>query len=266
MDYRNTLGQYIPAESPVHSLQPHTKLLLTAGLATAVFLAKDPLELALAAVILLFFTAFSRVPFAQYVRGLRPMIILVALAVVIQLFASQAVNLGTGGTFSFEGERSRQILFIGVKLLELCWIAQWLTVTTSPVRITRGLEILLEPGKKLGIPVQETAMMATVALRFLPVIMSEAQDIIKAQASRGADFESFRLRARLASLVSVLVPLVSRCWRRAEDLALSLEIRGYRAGGYRSHLPKSKMGFNDYVFLTVGFFLLLFVLIYGHGK
>ncbi len=266
MYQRNLLGQYIPQDSPAHSLQPHTKLLLTAGLAVALFFAGDGIELVMVTGALVLLAVLSRIPLRQYLESLKPMIILVFLIMIIQVVLSQAVSAGDIRVFAFDRQEWRQILFLGSKLLGVCWVAQWLMVTTSPVKIARGLELLLRPGARIGLPVQETAMMSTIALRFVPVILSEATDILKAQASRGADFESFKLRARMASLVSVLVPLLSRCWRRAEDLALSLEIRAYRAGRQKSYLQGTRLKQADYVFLIAVLLLLMLITVHGDGK
>ncbi|NSW82662.1 MAG: energy-coupling factor transporter transmembrane protein EcfT [Syntrophothermus sp.] len=253
----NVLGQYIPVESPVHRLEPHTKLLLTLILATVAFLAGDFVELSLVTGLVIVFTILSRVPATQYVQSLKPMLVLVAVTVAAQLFLSQVLNLTAEHGIALKEEGVRQALTTGLKLLLVCWVAQWLTFTTSPVKLAEGIKVLLTPCRRVGVPVEELAMIATIAIRFVPIVFDEAEEMVKAQASRGADFESLHFRARLNSIISVLVPLVSRCWRRAEDLALAMEIRGYGAGGKRSRVRRSKMTLTDYLFLAIGVLLLI---------
>lgn len=232
-----TLGQYFPGDSPLHRLDPRTKLLAMIVYIVAVFLIKSLwLFLPVGAFVLLI-TWMSTVPLEYLWRSMKPLRWILLFMFIINLFVISTgqtlwqwkfLHITTGGL--------RQAAFISLRLILLVTGTSLLTLTTTPISLTDGLERLLTPFKKIGFPAHELAMMMTIALRFIPTLMEEADKIMKAQLSRGADFESGNLLKRAKAMVPILVPLFVSAFRRADELAMAMESRCYHGGEGRTRM------------------------------
>jgi energy-coupling factor transport system permease protein len=233
-----TIGQYLSGDSLVHRLDPRTKITIVGVFMVILFTAAN----APAYLILISFTlaavALARVPPRMLLRGLRPILFLLLLTFFLQLFLTQGTTLFRLGPLVATAEGLRVGVFMVTRLLLLLVMASLLTLTTSPVSLTDGLEHILSPFRVIGLPAHELAMMMTIALRFIPTLMEEADKIMKAQMARGADFESGSIVRRARSMVPLLVPLFVSAFRRADELATAMESRCYRGGRHRTRMKK----------------------------
>lgn len=241
-----TLGQYFPADSVAHRLDPRTKLVLLILYIVAVFIVKDIWIFGFVIAFMLFMTAMSRVPLSYVIKAIKPMKLLLPLMFLLNLFMIKTgtvlfswkfITITTGGI--------RQALFIVLRLIALVTGASLLTLTTTPVALTEGLERLLAPLKIVGFPAHELAMMMTIALRFIPTLLEEADKIMKAQLARGADLESGNIFKRAKAMLPILIPLFVNSFRRAEELALAMESRCYHGGEGRTRLNVLRFHWRD---------------------
>jgi energy-coupling factor transport system permease protein len=246
-------GQYVPVDSPVHRLDPRTKILATLVLAVAVFLARDAVALLLFTAALAGILAASRIPPGFVLRGLRPVFWLLAFTVVLQVFFGPAGGhpVFHRGPVTITRENLRTGLFYGARLALLIVATSLMTFTTSPVELTDGLERLLRPFRRVGVPAHELALMMTIALRFIPTLIEETETIMKAQMARGADFTRGSIVRRARALVPLLVPLFVGAFRRAESLALAMEARCYRGGDERTRMTELALRPRDYAAFAV---------------
>ena len=257
-----TLGQYYPVDSPVHRLDPRTKLLVTIGLIVAVFLAGSFLSYGILLVFILGVCRLARIPVRMLLRGLKPLQVILIITFLLNLFFTPGDTvLVQFWIIRITRESLYQALFFSLRLVLLVAGASLLTLTTSPVALSDAIEILLTPLKKLHFPVHELAMMMTIALRFIPTLLEETDKIMKAQMARGADFESGHPVSRARAMVPLLVPLFVSAFRRAGDLAMAMESRCYHGGEGRTRLRVLKMGRADLLaFLAMGLLIALIVL------
>ena len=224
-----TMGQYYPTDSIVHRLDPRVKILLTIAFIVGIFLVHSLWGYALALVFVYFMARLSHVPFKMLMRGLRPLRFILVLTFVLNLFFSgEGTILWQWSFITITHEGLSRAVHYCLRLLFLVIGTSLLTLTTSPVSLSDGLELLLSPLKVIHFPAHELAMMMTIALRFIPTLLEEADKIMKAQMARGADFESGNLLARAKAMVPLLVPLFVSAFRRAGDLAMAMEYRCYR--------------------------------------
>lgn len=249
-----TIGQYIPRESAVHRLDPRSKIAAVTILMVAIFAVRDFGGYALLTAFLLAVIGLSQIPLGYVLRGLRPILFLLALTVILNMFFSGV----SGGTVAFRlgplvatREGIMRALFIGYRLIELVAVTSLLTFTTSPVELTDGIERILRPFRRLGVPAHELAMMMTIALRFIPTLLEETEKIMKAQMARGAVFDRGGALRRARALVPVLVPLFVSAFRRADELALAMEARCYRGGEQRTRMKELRFARRDGVALAV---------------
>lgn len=247
-----TFGQYVPVDSAVHRLDPRTKILATVVLAGVLFAVQDARGLGVVAAFLGAATVAGRIPLGHLLRGLRPVVWLLGIAVLLQ-----ALFGGTGGhplvqwgPVVVTRENLELALFYGWRLVLLIVATTLMTFVTSPVELTDGLERLLRPLHRVGVPAHELALMMTIALRFIPTLLEEAEKIMKAQMARGAEFTRGSLVQRARSLVPLLVPLFVSAFRRADALALAMEARCYRGGAHRTRMTELHVRFRDYVALA----------------
>jgi energy-coupling factor transport system permease protein len=247
-----TLGQYFPADSFAHKLDPRTKLLLLIIYIVAVFLVKELWVFAVLIAFLFFMTAMSKVPISYVLKSMKPMRVLLPIMFLLNLFMINTgevlftwkfITITTGGL--------KQAVFIVLRLFALVCGASLLTLTTTPISLTEGLEKLLTPLKIVKFPAHELAMMMTIALRFIPTLMEEAEKIMKAQLARGADLESGNIIKRAKAMLPILIPLFVNSFRRAEELALAMESRCYHGGEGRTRLKVLKFGWRDLVAVIV---------------
>ena len=232
-----TLGQYYPIESPIHRLDPRTKLAGTLIFIVALFVAQGLAAYLIATVFLASVIWVSKVPLSYMVRGLRSIVILLLFSVVFNIFFIQDgtmlihvgfITITTGGLI--------QAAFMAVRLVYLIIGSTLMTLTTTPNDLTDGLEKSLGFLKKIHVPVHEIAMIMSIALRFIPILVEETDKIMKAQMARGADFESGNLIQRAKAMVPLLVPLFISAFRRASDLAMAMEARCYHGGEGRTKM------------------------------
>ena len=231
-----TLGQYYPADSVIHRLDPRTKLLGTLLFIISLFCMDSAWGYGLAALFLAMTIRLSKVPLKFMVRGLKAVLVLLLISVSFNLFLTPGREIFRLGFLKITWEGLRTAVFMAVRLIFLVLGSSVMTLTTTPNELTDGLEKGLGFLKKVGVPVHEVAMMMSIALRFIPILIEEADKIMKAQMARGADFESGNIVQRAKSMVPLLVPLFISAFRRATDLAMAMEARCYRGGEGRTKM------------------------------
>jgi energy-coupling factor transport system permease protein len=253
-----SLGQFYPVSSPVHALDPRAKLLATAVFVVGLFLIDSMVGLLSVAAALAALVAVSRIPAGTFLRLLRPVLFIVALTVLFQVFFSrEGVTLIEWGFLEVYSGGLRLGFFLALRILLLVSSAGLLTATTAPVALADGIEDLLSPLKRVRFPAHEVAMMMTIALRFIPTLGEEAEKIKGAQAARGADFSEGGPLRRARSFVPVLVPLTVGAFRRADELADAMESRGYRGGEGRTRYRELRFRVMDALAVAVTLLVLL---------
>ncbi len=240
-----TLGQYFPGKSFIHNLDPRTKILCVIIYITVIFLIKSFLGYIALAVFTALCILTSQIPVKFVLKGLKPIMMFVAITALFNLFLTSGRVLWQWGFLTITYEGVRLAVYMVLRLFFLVLGTSLLTLTTSPIALTDGIENLLSPLKKLGVPAHELAMMMTIALRFVPTLLEETDKIIKAQTARGADFESGNLISRAKAMVPILIPLFISAFRRADDLAVAMECRCYRGGENRTRLRALKFTHRD---------------------
>ncbi|HKV43271.1 MAG TPA: energy-coupling factor transporter transmembrane component T [bacterium] len=243
------LGQYVPVDSIVHRLDPRTKILATLALLGVIFAIRGFGGLVALTAALAVVTLLGRVPLGYVLRGVRPLLWLLAFAFVLQVFFGEQGGhpVVRWGPVVVTRENLVQAAFYGWRLLLLVFSTTLMTLTTSPVEFTDGLERLLRPFQRIGVPAHDLAMMMTIALRFIPTLLEEAEKIMKAQMARGAEFTRGSLPRRIRALIPLLVPLFVSAFRRADALALAMEARCYRGGEHRTRMRELRLQTRDYL-------------------
>ncbi len=241
-----TLGQFFPGESIIHRLDPRTKIILLFVLMILIFAAEGwaayvALTLTTAGLIFL-----SRVPPLTVLKSVKPLAWIIRFTLLIHFVSHDGEVLAKVYVFKVTREGIIYGVLISLRLVLLIILSSLLTFTTSPLKLTDATEQLLSPLKRVGVPAHELAMMMTIAIRFVPTLLEETGKIIKAQRSRGLDFESGGVVKRLRSLVPILVPLFLSSFRRADDLAMAMEARCYRGGAGRTHMKRLRLTRLDY--------------------
>jgi len=245
-------GQYYPAESLIHRLDPRTKVLLALFYIVCTFLCKSLVSFAalVASVCVLVF--LSRIPMRLILRSLRPILFIIAFTSLINVFMTKGEHLLTPESWAVKiyAEGLWNALFMILRIMVLIvGTGIFLTYTTTPIALTDALEQLLSPLKKIKVPVHDFAMMMTIALRFIPTLTEETEKIMNAQKARGADFTSGSLLARAKALVPILVPLFVSAFNRAFDLASAMECRCYHGGEGRTRLNVLRYRAVDWVMM-----------------
>ena len=264
-----TLGQFYPGNSWIHRLDPRVKIMVTLLYIVSIFVVKDFIGFALAALGLAVVIAISRVPLKFILRGLKPIFILIAFTFIINMFMIKGEVLVSFWIFSISREGLRMAVFMAIRLILLIIGSSLLTLTTKPISLTDGMEALLSPFKRFGLPAHDLAMMMTIALRFIPTLLEETDKIMKAQMARGADFESGNIlrRAkalipilvpargadfesgnliqRMKSLIPLLIPLFIGAFRIAQDLAMAMEARCYGSNSKKTRMNGMKICSRD---------------------
>jgi len=257
-----TIGQYYDTESPIHKMDPRTKILWTLLYMTVLFIINGaPSYFAI-----ILFTAIvikiSNIPFRFMVRGLKPIIFLVVITAALNLFMTPGDKvLFSKGIFTVTDRGVSMAVKMALRIILLIIGSSILTLTTTPTVLTGGLEVLLSPLKKAGIPISVFVMMISIALRFIPTLLDETDKIIKAQTSRGADFENGNPIKRIKALIPILIPLFVSAFRRADELAVAMECRCYNADAPRSSYRRFCFGRYDlYALITGVAFVFILVL------
>jgi energy-coupling factor transport system permease protein len=254
-----TIGQYLPLESRIHQLDPRLKIFLTSGLLVLIFLLNNFIGYGLLGFFLIGIIFIAQLPYRYILRSLKSMRWLFLFIFILNLIWTPGRSLPhfpiSFINVTYEG--LRQAGFITLRLVLLILATSLLTLTTSPLELTGGLEKILGFPRIAKIPAHEFAMMMTIALRFIPTLLDETGKIMKAQIARGADFESGNLIRRARSLIPLLIPLFMSVFRRAEDLATAMEARCYRGGKNRSHFRELQFKKGDYVSAVI--FAIIFI-------
>ena len=231
-----TLGQYYPADSVIHKLDPRVKLFGTLIYIISLFVFKGLPAFILAAIFLVVLIKLSKVPFSYMVKGLKTIVLIMLFAAVFNLFLTPGTKLVSFWIFTITYEGLKNAVVMMVRLIFLIIGTSLMTLTTTPNELTDGLEKALSPLKYIKVSVHEIAMMMSIALRFIPILIEETDKIMKAQMARGADFEHGNLIQKAKNMVPLLVPLFVSAFRRANDLAMAMEARCYRGGEGRTKM------------------------------
>ena len=260
-----TFGQYYPAKSFIHGLDPRVKILCTLVFLVSLFIQRNILAYALATVFLGAVIISSKVPLKFILKGLRPIILLLFVTVGFNLFLTRGGELLVSfWIFSIYEDGLATAAFMGIRLIYLIIGSTIMTFTTTPNALTDGLESLLKPWERLKVPVHEVAMMMSIALRFIPILLEETDKIMKAQIARGADLDSGHIFQRAKAMVPILVPLFVSAFRRANDLALAMEARCYHGGAGRTKMkPLTYRGRDMVAFGQMALYLAAVILL-GH--
>src|SRR5690606_17923701 len=233
------IGRYIPGNSPIHLMDPRAKLLLIFFYVFIVFIANSVLTYALLGIYTLAIVLLTKVPIRYILSGLKPILWVILFTFILHIFLTKECDLLVDFCWLqvYEGG-VKQGIFISLRLLFLIMMTTILTLTSTPIEITDGMESLLAPFKKIGLPTHELALMMSISLRFIPTLMQETEKIMKAQAARGVEFTSGPIKDRMKAVVPLLIPLFISSFKRAEELAIAMEARGYQGGEGRTKLRK----------------------------
>ena len=255
-----TIGQYFEGDSFIHKMDPRVKIMLSLLYIVILFVASSPMAYLLFTAFTVFVVLLSRVPVRYVLKGLKPMLYILVFTALLNLFMTPGERvlweLFPGGLkITYEGLKTAGMMFI--RLVYLVVVTSILTLTTSPLMLTDGIEKLLRPFEIIKVPAHEIAMMMTIAIRFIPTLADETDKIMKAQMARGADFESGNILKRAKAMIPLLVPLFISAFRRADDLAVAMDSRCYHGGKKRTRMKQMKITGRDYV--AVCFMLVLSV-------
>ena len=260
------IGQYVPGNSPLHKMNPPVKIIMTILYIVLLFILKNPISYVVFTIYTITLILISGVPFKMILKGLKPMLWIFIFTAVLNVFMTPGDTVWALKIFKFtlkitkEGIESGSLMVI--RLLYLVMGTSLLTLTTSPLQLTDGIEKLLKPFNKIKVPSHEIAMMMTIAIRFIPTLAEETDKIMKAQIARGADLESGNMIQKAKSMVPILVPLFVSAFRRANDLAMAMEARCYRGGDGRTKMkPLHYTGVDRTAYVLVIFYVAAVVII-----
>lgn len=239
-------GRYVPADSVVHRMDPRSKLIVIFLFVCVIFLANNWQTYVLIGIYTFLMIGLSRIPVKFLYGGLKPILWLVLFTLVLQLFFTREGTLVyQAGPFKIYDQGIKMGIFISLRFFFLILMTSLLTLTTTPIEITDGLETLLNPLKKVRFPVHEMALMMSISLRFIPTLMQETDKIMKAQIARGVEFASGPIKERIKAVIPLLIPLFVSSFKRAEELAIAMEARGYRGGEGRTKYRQLSWALTD---------------------
>ncbi len=251
-----TLGQYYPGNSWIHKLDPRTKIIAVLVYIISLFIVKTFMGFGFCFAVLAVVIGVSRVPVHFILRGLKPVFLIILLTFLLNLFMFDGEIIWKLGVLTITREGLYRAMFMAIRLVLLIIGSSMLTLTTRPLALTDGIEALLSPFEKMGLPAGEMAMMMTIALRFIPTLLEETDKIMKAQQARGADFETGNIVTRARHLIPILIPLFISAFRIAQDMAIAMEARCYRGGEGRTRMNPMKTHKKDGI---AGVLMVLFV-------
>jgi energy-coupling factor transport system permease protein len=257
-----TLGQYFPGDTVVHRLDPRTKLILTILYIVLLFIAKSYVSYGLVFLFLVICIALSRIRLKAILSGLKPLVVLILITAILNLFYTRGERLLVSFwriRIYWEGVRTAAVMALRIMMLITGTLL--LTYTTSPLQLTDGMEKLMNPLKKLHVPVHELSMMMSIALRFIPTLIEETDKIMNAQKARGAEFDTGNLIQKAKAMLPLLVPLFISAFRRADELATAMESRCYHGGEGRTKMKVLKMAGRDWIALGCGAALLVLTIL-----
>lgn len=271
MSFDVTLGQYYETNSPIHKLDPRSKLFFVIVFLVATFMAKSVYAFALLVAITILFVLLSKVPLRTVLKGLKPLVIIVIFTAALNIFWTKGENLIWKGEiikgFWYMDIYKEGLINAGLFAVRIVTLligtSLFFSYATTPIELTDGIETALAPLKKIKVPVHEFAMMMTIALRFIPTLIDETGKIMNAQKARGADFSSGGLIKRAKALIPIIIPLFVSAFRRADELATAMECRCYRGGVGRSRMKVLKMKAWDYIFMFISLALLAGVIAFN---
>jgi energy-coupling factor transport system permease protein len=239
-------GRYVPGDSILHRMDPRSKLIIVFLFVCVVFIANNTWTYGVLAIYTLLMVGMSKIPLRFLYGGLKPILLLVVFTFLLHIFMTKGGDLVFDwGWVKIYEEGIRQGIFISLRFFLLILITSLLTLTTTPIEITDGLETLLNPLKKVRFPVHELALMMSISLRFIPTLMQETDKIMKAQTARGVEYNSGPVKERIKAIVPLLIPLFISSFKRAEELAVAMEARGYKGGEGRTKYRQLKWGLAD---------------------
>ncbi|GIN42117.1 MULTISPECIES: energy-coupling factor transporter transmembrane component T family protein [Heyndrickxia] len=250
------IGRYVPTDSMIHRLDPRSKLIFVFAFICIVFLANNLVTYGILVVFTILLILLSKIPFSFFLKGLKPILWLILFTLFLHLFFTKQGSLIFHlGFVKIYEEGVRQGVFISLRFMLLIFVTSLMTLTTTPISLTDGLETLLHPLKKIKFPVHELALMMSISLRFIPTLMDETDKIMKAQMARGVDFSGGPIKDRVKAIIPLLIPLFISSFKRAEELAIAMEARGYRGGEGRTKFRLLDWKKADWVVLFILFAL-----------
>ncbi len=259
-----TIGQYYPANSVIHRLDPRVKIVSTLIFLVSLFVQKSVLGYVIATVFLAAVIRISKVPLKFIIKGLKPIVVLLLITVLFNLFLNKGGEILIHFWIFTITENGLQIsVYMAIRLIYLIMGSSIMTFTTTPNGLTDGIERLLRPLNRFRVPVHEIAMMMSIALRFIPILLEETDKIMKAQIARGADFESGSIIQRAKAMIPILVPLFVSAFRRANDLAMAMEARCYRGGDGRTKMKPLIYQTRDRAAYVIVWAYLAFIIVIG---
>jgi len=246
-----TLGQYIPGESVLHRADPRVKTILTLLYMILIFIVDNYMCFLMLTIFTVIIIVVSGIPLKYTLKGLKPIAFIVIFTVIVNIFTTKGTPIVQYGSIKITFEGINIAIKLALKLSLLVITTSLLTLTTTPILLTDAIEKLMRPLKLVGVPVHEIAMMMTISLRFIPTLLEETDKIMKAQASRGADFDTGNFIQRSKSFIPVLIPLFVSAFRRADDMAVAMEARCYRGSEGRTRMKQLKISSTDYKIIVV---------------
>lgn len=255
-----TIGQYFPGDTFVHRLDPRVKILIAIMFITSLFFINEFYPYIFIFAFIFISIILSKIPIRFVLKGLKPLMFIIIITFTINVFLTKGEVLFVIGPLTVTKEGLSQAVFMALRLIFLITGTSLLTLTTSPISLTDGIEMLLSPFKSIGLPAHELAMMMTIALRFIPTLLEETDKIMKAQMARGADFESGNIINRAKNLVPLLVPLFVNAFRRADELATAMEARCYRGGEHRTRLNELTFDKQDAIAMAISIVFFGFII------
>lgn len=253
-----TIGQYYPADSVIHKLDPRVKLFATLIFIISLFSFKNVWGFLVATIFMFGFIELSKVPIGYMVKGLKAIVILMIITALFNLFLTSGKELVSFWIFTITYEGLRNAILMAIRLTYLILGTSVMTLTTTPNELTDGLEKALAPMNKIHVPVHEIAMMMSIALRFIPILVEETDKIMRAQMARGADFENGNLIQKAKNMIPFLIPLFVSAFRRADDLAMAMEARCYNGGDGRTKMKPLRYNKTDHIAYVI---LLVFLVL-----
>lgn len=255
-----TIGQYYPADSPLHKVDARVKIIITLLYIVSLFIIKSFVGYAIVIASLAIVIKMSKVPFKFMIKGLKALVFIIVFTAVINLLTTKGdTPLFSVWRFTVTLEGVYFAIKMCLRIMLLIIGSSLLTLTTTPIKLTDGIESLLKPFAKIGVPAHDIAMMMTIALRFIPTLLDETDKIIKAQQARGADFDTGNLASKAKALVPILVPLFISAFRRADELAMAMEARCYNGGNKRTRMNVMRITSIDYTASII--FIIYFVVL-----
>lgn len=247
-----TLGKYIPLDSPIHKLDPRTKICAMVAILIAIFIPTGFIGYLVIGTLAIIAVLLAKLQFSFILKAMKPSLFMMVFLLIINIFVMKTGQpLLAIGAFVIYSDALIQTLYIVLRLLFMIMITTLLTATTKPLDLTLGIEDLLNPLSKLKVPTHDIAMMISLALRFIPTLLEEAQRILKAQASRGVDLENGTFKEKIQAVLSLIVPLFVSCFQKADDLADAMEARGYIVGAVRVRYKQLQFALLDYIVFAI---------------